>query len=217
MRNGEQVFVQCSCMTTRKNLLRIEKSGLSDMLESHTFESFEAKSQWQKSLKDSAKKFSRECAGDWFFVGGQVGAGKTHLCTAIVGELLKSGKSARYMLWRDEVVRIKACVNDEEEYGKIMRPLKETDVLYIDDFLKTQRDKDGKIKPPTPGDINVAFELINYRYGNRRLVTIISCELFAADITDIDEAIGSRIAQRSKMYCNLIGRDRERNYRLNGG
>ena len=42
------------------------------------------------------------------FIGGQVGAGKTHLCTAMVGEFLKRGISAKYMLWRDDALKLKA-------------------------------------------------------------------------------------------------------------
>ena len=45
-------------------------------------------------------------------------------------------------------------------------------------------------KPITQGDINIAFEIINYRYIND-LITIISSELLLDEIINIDEATGS--------------------------
>lgn len=212
----EIVFAECKCKEIRRNLNRIERSGLKDMLGECTFDRFNSESEWQKSLKQSALSFISDNYGKWFFVGGQVGCGKTHICTALVGELLKSGKSARYMLWRDEAVQLKACVTDDYQYSNLINPLKTVDVLYIDDFFKTARGSDGIAKPPTSGDINVAFEILNHRYNNRELVTIISCEHYVDDLINVDESIGSRIYQRTKEYCNIIGRDKKRNYRLYG-
>lgn len=216
LRDGEQVLRECHCMEIRRSLKRIERSGLSDMLEDCTFDTFIITDDWQKPIKQSAMNFVNDNFGKWFFVGGQVGAGKTHLCTAIVGELLKAGRSARYMLWRDEIVQLKACVTDDTEYAKLINPLKSVDVLYIDDLFKTARGADGQAKPPTAGDLNVAFEIFNARYNNKKLVTIISCEHYIDDLTNIDEAVGSRIYQRTKDHCNIIGRDKRRNYRMVG-
>lgn len=66
------------------------------------------------------------------------------------------------------------------------------------------------------GDLNLAFELINHRYGNRNLITIISCEHFIDDLMSFDEAIASRIYQRSKGFASPIERKLERNYRMRG-
>lgn len=214
IRNGEMIFKQCKCVEIRASIKRIDSSGLSGMLGEFTFDSFNDSELWQKSLKQSAQTFISDCNGKWFFVGGQIGAGKTHICTAIVGKFLKAGKSARYMLWRDEVAIIKANVNDDVQYSKLMIPLKSVDVLYIDDFLWTSKDENGNAKSPTKGDLNVAFELINHRYCNKSLITIISCEHYVDTLTDIDEAVGSRIYQRTKGYCNIIRKDKSRNYRM---
>ena len=147
---------------------------------------------------------------EWLFMGGQVGAGKTHLCTAVVGKFFSMGKAARYMLWRDESPVLKAVVNSAEEYLAAMEPLKTAEVLYIDDLFKTERGKS-----PTEADIKLAHELLNYRYINRNLVTIISSELLIDDLIDIDEAIGSRIYELSKQnYCVQIGYNRDKNFRL---
>ena len=139
-------------------------------------------------------------------MGGQVGSGKTHLGTAILGCLIKK-HSVKYMLWRDETMRIKANVNDDIEYQGFVKPLKTVSVLYIDDFFKTE------VKQPSPADVRFAFELLNYRYVNK-LRTIISSELLIEDILDIDEAVGSRIYQMSKENYIRIGYDKNKNWRL---
>lgn len=115
------------------------------------------------------------------------------------------------MRWRDDSVKLKAVVNDSAEYEEIISPFKESDVLYIDDFFKTERGKN-----PTTADVNLAFEIINYRYNNPRFITIISCERSVTDIVKIDEAVGSRIFERARNYCLDIQNDVSKNYRLRG-
>lgn len=212
-RDGYTVFCVCHCAEIRKSLRNIAKSGLSDLMEICTFDNFDDTEPWQKPIKQSAKAYLTDHTGKWFYIGGQNGAGKTHICTALVGELLKIGKSARYMLWKDESVRLKASVNDDDTYYSLIEPLKTVDVLYIDDFFKMQRGENGAPKPPTPADVNIAFEILNYRYNNPKAITVISTEYDIDELMDIDEAVGSRIYQRTKDYCKFIGRDKAKNYR----
>lgn len=111
------------------------------------------------------------------------------------------------MLWRDVSVRAKAAVNDEDAYRKIVEPLKRVRVLYIDDLFKT-----GKGQQPTTGDVNLAFEILNARYNDSSKITLLSSELTVDQILAIDEAVGSRIYERSKgWYFDLTGRN---NWRL---
>lgn len=220
VRDDEVVQRICHCTEIRASLRRIQNSGLSDLLGECTFQAYNDDLPFQQRMKDTALKFVADCTnGKWFYAGGQVGAGKTHICTAIVGQLLNAGKSARYMLWRDDVVQLKACVNNDVEYSRLINPLKTVDVLYIDDLFKTPRVWDEKlgdyvVKPPSPGDINVAFELLNFRYINKHLVTIISGERNMNELMDIDEAVGSRIYERTKEYCMIVPRKSEYNYRM---
>jgi len=213
-----EVSRECECMKIRRSIWNIEKSGLKNLLDKYTFENYKVTEPWQKVFKESAERFINDHTGKWFYAGGQVGCGKTHICTAIVKELLKQGIPARYMLWRDEVVTLKAVVNDEVEYPKLINPLKTVPVLYIDDFFKTgdELDKFGNLvkKRPTQGDINVAFEILNYRYNNDKLITIISSERTIDELLDCDEAVGSRIYQRTKEYCKVCPQDIKRNFRM---
>lgn len=204
-------FAACECDEVRKTILRMHRSGLKNIIRDYTFDKFIDNEPWQKALKEAAMGYAKDPKG-WFFIGGQSGAGKTHLCTAICREFLLAKKRVRYMLWRDDIVKIKAAVTDSAEYSKLINEFKTVDILYIDDLFKTGMSKDDIANKPTSADINVAFEIINFRYNDPKLLTIITSELTEDELVDIDEAIGGRIYERAKAFT--IGRDRSRNYRL---
>jgi DNA replication protein DnaC len=213
--NGDGSFghvcADCKCAEIRKSIMRMKRSGLKDIIKDYTFDKFKDTEPWQKSIKSAAMEFAKNPDG-WFALCGQVGCGKTHLCTAICREFLLDGRKVQYMLWRDEIVKIKGAVNDPEEYSKLISKYKTADVLYIDDLFKTGKAADNTTQKPTPADINAAFEIINYRYNNPSMITIISTELTEDELLDIDEAVGSRIYERAKAIT--IGKDRSRNYRI---
>lgn len=223
---GEEIiWRKCECLKTRADLERLKKSGLERLILENTFENYRTPQKWQEKALNTAKRFVDDCEDNWFFIGGQPGSGKTHLCSAIVSALMDKGMTARYMLWREDATHLKAIVNQGDDYAREISGLKSADVLYIDDLFKIQRgdpDKTQRKDYPAPkfaaitaGDINLAFEILNHRYNNRK-TTIISTEHEADDITDIDEAIGSRVYQRSKKYCIVVPRDQNKNYRFGG-
>lgn len=197
------IMVRCHCMARREALRRITKSGLAPAMRRMTFDTYETPNEWQQRILLAAKEYAANPEG-WFFIGGQVGAGKTHICTAILQEL-SMNYPVRYMLWRDESARIKAALNEPEGVS-LMRDLKNAPVLYIDDLFKGA-------ERPTQGDLNLAFELLNYRYNDERFCTIISTEKLIGELIEIDEAIGSRIAERSKGHMVNLNRDPSRNWR----
>lgn len=206
---------ECKCMKTRKTIRRMLKSGLKDTIKDYTFAKYEATSDWQRKLKDAAIQYANNPAG-WFFIGGQSGAGKTHLCTAICREFLLEGKDVLYMLWHNEVVNLNNSVNDGEEYARLMNPYKTCKVLYIDDLFKPVIGRDGTKQLPTGGDIKRAFEILNYRSLNPELLTIISSEYPIGAVVDIDEATGGRIAEKCGANMFSLKPDRNKNYRLRG-
>lgn len=213
-----EYFKPCKCCKIRNAIRRLSRSGLKDVVKKYTFDRFEATEPWQQTIKARAERYCQEGCKDWFFIGGQSGSGKTHICTAAAVAAIKQGKEVCYMVWRDEAPKIKAIVNDADAYCSKMRELKEADVLYIDDLFKSGQDDDGKYKPPTAADVNLAFEIINYRYNSPKLVTIISSERTLDELNDIDEATAGRIAERSKPngYCFSVKRDKSRNWRMRG-
>lgn len=206
-----EAHVVCKCEEVRRSIQRMKRSGLKNIIKDYTFDKFEAEEEWQKAIKEAALQYAKEPQG-WFFLGGQSGAGKTHLCTAICREFLLAGKSVIYMLWRDEIVKIKGAATESSEVSKMLDRYKKADVLYIDDLFKTGKAADNTIQKPTVADINYAFEIINYRYNNPNLLTIISSELTEDELLDIDEAIGGRIFERAKSIS--IAKNRARNYRI---
>ena len=207
MKDGYEYTMECECMEKRRGKWRLKRSGLQDMAERYRFETYEAKTSWQKSILAAAECFCEEREG-WFYIGGQVGAGKTHICTAIANRLMLQGKGVRYMIWTEEATKLKALKTDDEGYEREINKWKTAEVLYIDDFLKT---RNGAL--PTDGDINLAFEIINARYNNRALRTIFSGERGLNEIMELDEAMGSRIYQRCGKYKLKIGWGEGRNYR----
>lgn len=208
------VAADCKCAEIRKSIMRMKRSGLKDTIKDYTFEKFLDTEPWQKAIKKAAMEYAENPEG-WFALCGQSGAGKTHLCTAVCRKFLLSGKRVVYMLWRDEIVKIKEAAkgsDDSSELRDLLDKYKTADVLYIDDLFKTGRAADNTMPKPTPADINYAFEIINYRYNNPSLLTIISSELSEDELLDIDEAIGGRIYERAKTFT--IAKNRDRNYRI---
>lgn len=206
VRDGERYTRWCECKQVRDNYLRIERSGLKKQMEHCTFASFQTPEPWQQTVKAMVMQFVKDANRGWLLLAGQSGCGKTHLCTAAAVKFLKAGADTRYMRWVDESIYLKAVVNDESEYNKKLNKLKTCKVLCIDDFLKTQK--------PTAADIKLAYDLLNYRYCDQDLITIISTEWGISDLMNIDEALGGRIYERTKKYRFEIEISKEKNWRL---
>lgn len=209
--NVYQTAYDCKCAPIRKSIMKMKKSGLKDVIHDCTFDKWIATEDWQKAVKSAAIEYAKSPSG-WFYIGGQSGCGKSHLCTAICRELLLSGMGVLYMKWREDAVKLKGLSKDPEQRQSIIDSFKRAEVLYIDDLFKNGKNPDGSEQRPTSADINIAFEIINFRYNNPSSLTIISSELFASDVIDIDEATGSRIYERAKVL--QIAKNKSRNYRM---
>lgn len=199
-----EVAIPCECMERRKNRANARETALADVFNEYSLRNYHADEPWQKAIKDGAEEYIKgiEKSKDWFFIGGQTGAGKTHICTAIVSAFISKGRKPEYMMWRDDSMRIK--LSDMSGYTNEIEKYKKADVLYIDDLFKTT---------PTDADVGLAFEIINYRAMSNR-VTLISSERTLDEILTIDEALGGRIKQKAKWF--KIEKDKNKNYRLRG-
>lgn len=200
------VVVACDCMQKRVNLFNIKKSGLALVIDRMTFATFQAKEDWQIKLLSQTRAYSEkllEGCADWLMICGQIGSGKTHIATAIMGDALFSGFAAKYVLWRETAMNLKRSALDED-YIQKLDELISPNILYIDDFFK------GNI---TDADKNVAYDIINGRYMQNR-PTIITCEKTLSQIMEIDEAIGSRILQMTNGNYFEISQDLKKNKRL---
>jgi DNA replication protein DnaC len=162
--------------------------------------------------KDDSRKIKNDNFdgnGSWFFMGGQSGSGKTHICSAIAIEFLRLGYEVKYMLWKDDSRKIK---NDNFEGGNIIEYYKNVDILYIDDLFKTVKVEGQQFQRPTQGDANLAFEIINSRLSQNK-ITIISSENTIYELFDIDEATAGRIKQMCGEFCLNISKGEGKNYR----
>lgn len=202
--DGTLKAVECACMAKRVSIRNLERSGLKDAISRYTMQAYVADTPERKKVMSAANEFC-EAERGWFFISGKSGSGKTHICTAICSKMMNKGKAVRYMRWRDDSIMLKALTTDGEEYQRLIRPFKSVPVLYIDDFLKGGH---------TEADIRLAFEILNSRYNDSSLRTIISSEMTLFEILGLDEATGGRIYERSKGYVLEAPRE---NWRLKHG
>ena len=193
----------------------MSQSGLGNVIRDKTFDKFNAAEPWQQTIKNAAMQYAKDPEG-WFFLGGQSGAGKSHICTAICREFLLRGGTVSYMLWLDDIAELKTLGLDAEKRAAKIQRFKQADVLYIDDLYKPADGQDGAKQMPTPADIKLTYEIINFRYLNPKLLTIFSSEWTQGEIVDIDEATGGRIFEMCGKNGINIPQNRERNYRLRG-
>lgn len=202
----------CKCMAMRYTIARMKRSGLQNIITECTFEKYEELDPWHKDVKQRAKAYAAAPSG-WFFMGGQSGAGKSHLCTAICRTFLLRGEQVQYMMWVDDAAKLKGIVNEGDEYVREVDRFKKSPVLYIDDLFKVQNDNGQNRGKPTPADVRLAFEIINYRVVSK-LPTIISSEFTLGELVDIDQAVAGRIAEMAEFNAINITPDIKKNYRL---
>lgn len=202
---GRTEWVACVCQSIKIGNANVANSGLGELL-AYRIKDFVVKEPFQEDMKTKAAHYVMNATHEWFLALGQPGCGKTMLCSAICNQRLKEGKAVRYIIWNEFMSTLKNMKfdNDREEY---YQGYLKADVLYLDDMLK------GK---PTDYELKIAFEIINYRYNNKK-VTIISSELLIDDLRDLDEAIASRMYQMAKGYVIAIGKDKDKNYRFKQG
>lgn len=199
----------CECEERRVYQRMLEKSGISENFQKIGFKEFEIKTDIQKNAKQNAidyvKSFSEieNQRNNSIAFLGNCGSGKTHLSIAIANNLMAKNIGVLYMPYRDIMTRLKQLVTNDTAYEKEINQYKTARVLLIDDFAKGRT---------TESDINVMFEIINYRYLNSKPI-IISSELTQNRLLDFDEAVGSRLIEMCKgRITEIIGI--ENNYRL---
>ena len=206
---------KCRCKLAKEAERRIINSGLSNVMEAWTLDSFTTEHEHQRRMKETVTGFiSAVKAGEkpWLFIGGAVGSGKSHLCTAACVDLLKYRHSVRYFQWLTDARQMKSLITDHEAYDKQLARYTRADILYIDDLFKSKRgDQDGL--NPSDADVRLAFELINTRYVENKIVVISSEWLLTQELLAVDEGTFSRVYERSKGYRVEIRREEGRNYR----
>ena len=107
------------------------------------------------------------------------------------------------MPWRQGVRELKGKAKEPAIQAESLKKYQEAPILFIDDLFKVSKGPDGSCAPPA-ADVNIAFDVVNYRY-TKHLPTIISTERTPAELVDIDEAAGARIVEMAQgQYTTLI-------------
>lgn len=200
----------CECWAVREARALMERSGISSEFQSKGFNNFDTRKNPQLvNAKNKAIEYyknflkTEHTRNNSIMFYGQVGSGKTHLGTAICSNLMSQNIAVIYMAYRNTVTKIKQRLTDEADYEREVNRYAQARVLYIDDLLK------GRI---TESDVNIMYEIVNYRYMNN-LPIIISTEKSLDELLDFDEAIGSRMIEMCR--GNIIQlQGKELNYRL---
>lgn len=201
----------CTCKAVDKARLLWKISGIEKERNRLTFNNYKIYNEASEKAKGAAisyfKNFNsiKSSRRNSIAFLGQVGSGKTHLSIAIGLNLLAKSIPVVYMSYRVEILKLKQNILDEEYYANSLRKYKAASVLIVDDLFK------GKINE---ADINIIFEIINYRYMNN-LPIIVSSEFTAEKLLYFDEGVGSRIIEMCKDYTvEILGK--ENNFRIEG-
>lgn len=202
---------RCQCYKLDKTKKLWEASGVRIEQQEKSFKSYIPYSEDTKRARDCGIEYFRNynerknTRHNSIAFLGQVGSGKTHLSIALAVNFLTREIPVVYMPFRDTMMNIKMNILDHEYYKKSLEKYQKAEILLIDDLYK------GKV---TASDLNIMFEIINYRYINQMPI-IISSEKRIDDILKVDEAIGSRIYEMCKgMIVEIKGK--ENNYRIRG-
>lgn len=204
------VSVKCECYQSKVSQALARTSGFGFMLDTYKFENFIADTDFQKNMLGLAKGFCDDDEARWFFLGGQSGVGKTHLCTAIANHYIEQGISTKYICWNSWATNLKKLFNNPDEYYKNLDEVLNVKVLFLDDLFKGATARDTQ---PTEADIKLAFEVINGRYLSTDKITIISSEWFMGDLITFDEGTFSRVFQGCGKYQCNIKREEGKNFR----
>jgi len=196
---GYEWATPCECREKMISIKLLASSGISEEDSKKGFSGFNTFNEpVLVNAKDTAALYSQNFMTmegkriNSIMLCGASGRGKTTLGMAVANNLISSGVGVRYMPYRDSVTELKQLLGHENKnlYKDKMYRLQNARVLFIDDLLK------GKVNET---DVNIMYEIINYRYLQRKPV-IISTEKNISELLAFDEAIGSRLIEMSKGY-----------------
>lgn len=212
-KDGYSYVTECECRQAILAQEMLKRSGISEEFQKKGFKNFNDRSmEVLKKAKAIGLQYCKEfpeirnTRRNSILYQGQVGSGKTHLSMAICNNIMTVHRvGCYYMSYREEVTKIKQSVTDAINYEYAIRRFKNAPVLMIDDLLKGKNSE---------ADVNILFEIINYRYLNN-LPMVISTEKSTDELLDFDEGTMSRLIEMSRGHqIEIVGR--EYNYRLYG-
>ena len=208
----------CSCQEQKRIERLFRGSQITPAFQGKTFKNFSEKKCTPAVLKMylAAKAYTRdfnsldEEENNWLVFLGQPGAGKSHLSLAVGNTLIQKGVPVLYFQHVEGINEMKDIIrrDGEESIGEKTSEMKKVDFLIWDDLFKPLPGQ----KEVRPFEVQIAFEVLNYRYLNL-LPTAINSERTPKELVTIDEATGSRIIERGKGRMVVV-EGLENNWRL---
>ena len=208
--DGTSYAVSCKCREREKVRLQWKAAGMNIDSLDMTFSNFRVWNKFSEILKSTSIAYFNDffkiksLRKNSLLLCGQPGGGKTHIAVAVAINLISSGVNVMYMPYRETFRNIKLNIKDENFYKRTLEKFERCDLLLIDDLYK------GKV---SLAEINIMFEVINYRYVNH-LPILVSSERTIEEILSIDEGIGSRIYEMCRGYMVTIPKEECNNFRL---
>lgn len=216
--NQYEVAVKCKCQILKEVKEKMNNSGLGDLLETRTFDNYETKEDYQKTIKNAAIEYINEfIKGNRgsFAILGQSGVGKTHIMAAVARKFIDNNIDVKYYIADEIIQRLQACKYDEENYNIEFSKIANAGVLFIDDLFKSSVQNYYQRETIEMNDLREIFKIINYRY-NKKLPVLLNSEIHFERFRDIDQAIIGRINEMCQYkYLISIKPDASKNYRLN--
>ena len=130
----------------------------------------------------AAMDFAKSPDG-WLVLQGVNGCGKTHLAAAIANERLKAGEPVLFVVVPDFLDHLRSTFSPKSEisYDQFFESVKNIPLLILDDFGQ---------QSTTPWAQEKLYQVINYRYNERKPTVITTC----CSLDEIEDRISSRLA-----------------------
>lgn len=162
-----------------------------------------------QQMKEIALDYLNNFKNNWFFIGGQIGSGKTHLCIKILNNILENNFVSLQILKFSKVFKDLKSLSNKPEQIQLLEKYQKVDILYIDDLFN---------RVPTSSDINLLLDIIDYRYISNKTTIFSSQKHFEELSACIDdenlEALFSRIFEKTFNYIVDVPYNRNFDFRI---
>jgi DNA replication protein DnaC len=186
----------------------IERAGLSDLLETFTFDRYQDRRDWPRSVdvRARAKAYAYAVSQGtlngkpWLVMHGEYGTGKSHLAAAVIRFFVEEGdRRCFFRVWTRYINRLQATMDKtrhiDDEFGHetqadILAELTRGHVVAIDDIDK---------QPASEWTRSKLFDVINTRY-NRMAPTVLTFNTAIGD-RKIEDFIGRAVLDRIMQHA----------------
>ena len=162
-----------------------------------------------QQMKEIALDYLNDFKNNWFFIGGQIGSGKTHLCIKILNNILENNFVSLQILKFSKVFKDLKSLSNKPEQIQLLEKYQKVYILYIDDLFN---------RVPTSSDINLLLDIIDYRYISNKTTIFSSQKHFEELSACIDdenlEALFSRIFEKTFNYIIDVPYNRNFDFRI---